>query len=424
MRYIPLRECIWYSNNHFCKGQGMEMKKILFVFFLLFFLEGIIFAQGGEDESSGYVTTVNNAETNATINNSANGNIANDTANTIINDTVNIAANDTVVVIVNDSPAAEEAPFKFTETDGDLFFSRQLFWDKAVYAVRYTVVLEQKNENLDLYIEILRRNTEQTYIDIIIPPGEYRFLVMGYNILGLLDTQSEWDYFTIRNPITLLQPGSGNALSNNPLSPSSVVWSTELPLQNCRVIFSRESDPTKDPLAIVQYVTQGATSLRLPPLGEGIWFWTVYGETTSGLSVSAVAPLWFRLISLPLLSSPQYIRPGANQEITLNQLMVDRKIVFEWEKVPDANSYIFSLYGYSDKQELLINSSPGPETFFELTDLTILKMDSYMWQVEAVLASRNGTIERRGLIQQQSFLVLIQRSDTLRATNLGTTYGF
>ena len=404
------------------KDQGTEMKKIIVVFFLLLLLQGMVFAQGGEEESGFPANTPANVPVSTPADPPAAA-----PAIPPVNIPVNIPVSDPVTdsaVFINDVIIEEDAPYKFTEIDGDLFFSRQLVWNRAVYAVRYTVILEQKNENLDAYVEILRRSTERTYIDIIVPPGEYRFLVMGFNILGLLDVQSDWDYFTIRNPITLMLPSSGAALSNNPLSPSAVSWSTELPLQNSRVIFSREPDPTKDPFAIIQYVPQGATSLNLPTLGEGIWYWTVFGETSNGLSVSAVAPLWFRLISLPLLPSPHYIRPGANTVITLNQLMVDRKIVFEWERVPEANAYIFSLYGFSDKQELLASSSPGPETIFELTDLTILNMDSYMWQVEAVQASRNGTIERRGLIQQQAFLVLIQRSDNLRTTNQGTTYGF
>ena len=384
---------IWYLDNLFLKGQGMEIKKPFFIFFLLFFLKGIVPVQGDVEESS------NNSTTHTT--------------KAITNENVSI----------NDSPVEGESPFKLSGKAGDLFFLQRLVWDEAMYAVRYTVVLEQKSENLDVYMEVLRRSTERTYIDITLPPGEYRFQVISFNVLGHVDTRSEWNNFIVHNPITLLQPGSGNALNNNPLSPSSVMWSTELSLRNSRVVFSRESDPTKDPRAIVQYVAQGTTTINLPPLGEGIWYWTVLGETSDGLSVSAVAPFWFTLLSLPLLSSPQYTRPSYNEVITLDQLMAERKITFKWEQVPEANAYIFSLYGYSDKQDLLVFSSPSPETSFELTDLSVLNMNDYTWQVEAVLVSRNGTIERRGKIQQQSFVVNIQRSDTLRIKNMGTTYG-
>ena len=372
----------------------MEIKKTYLLFFLLFFLKGIVFAQGGTEGSGDDLPTY--------------------TATTISNENISL-----------DSSFMEgEPPSRYSHTDGNLFFSRRFVWNEAIYAVRYTVVLEQKGENVDTYTEILRRATEQTFVDFHLPPGEYRFQVTSFNVLGRVDTQSEWNYFIVRNPITLLQPGSGISLSNNPLSPSSVVWSTELPLQNSRVIFSREAEPTKDPGAIVQYVTQGVTTANLPSLGEGIWYWTVFGETSDGLSVSAAAPLWFTLVSLPLLSSPPYIQPAYDEVITLDQLMAERKITFKWEQVPDANAYIFSLYGNSDKQNLLAVSSPSPSTSFELTDLAVLNMDGYFWQVEAVLVSRNGTIERRGVIQQRSFVVDIQRSETLRTTNPRTSIGF
>ena len=311
----------------------------------------------------------------------------------------------------------------FVQGNDDLFFSRRLVWDEAIYAVRYMVILEQKSGNLGTYTESLRRNTEQRYIDIVVSPGEYRFMVMSFNVLGLLDTQSEWNYFVVNNPITLLQPRSGFALSNDPLSPSSVMWSTELPVQHSRVIFSRDPEPAKDPRAIVQYVDQGVTAINIPPLGEGIWYWTVLGETLEGRNVSAAAPFWFSLLSLPLLSSPQYIRPGNNELITLKQLTAERKIIFQWKQVPEANAYIFSLYGNSSKQELLVFSSPLPETSFVLTDLAVLNMDKYVWQVEAVMVGRNGAIERRGIIQQQVFMIDIQRSDDLHIIRPSTTYG-
>ena len=316
------------------------------------------------------------------------------------------------------------AVFAQSDISGEPYLIQRLGWDKAQYAVRYTVVLEQKRDNIGDFYEVLRRNTDQTYIDTPLPPGEYRFRVTSFNVLGLLDTQSDWDYFTIRNPVTLLLPRSGVSMSNSPLSPTSVVWSTEFPLQNVKVIFSREPEPAKDPRAIVQHIDQGVTSINLPPLGEGIWYWTILGETPEGLNVSAAAPFWFTLLSLPLLPSPQYLKPSYNEVLTLEQLTDQRKITFEWEQVPEANAYIFSLYGISDKQELLISTSPLPETSFELTDLAILLMDDYIWQVEAVFLSRNGTIERRGVLQQQSFVVYIHRSDNLRTRNPATRYGF
>ena len=374
----------------------MEMKKVFLMFFLLFlffFPGGMIFAQdnlaGSGNKSAAYVTDAIPKENTP----------------------------------IKGSPAEGETPFRLSETGKDTLFFQRLSWNSARYAVSYTVVLEQKRGNTDPYTEVLRRSTEKTYFDLSLPPGEYRFLVMSINVLGKLDAQTEWDYFSIRNPITLLLPKSGVSMSNNPLSPSSVVWTTELPLQNSKVIFSRDPDPVKDPRAIIQYAAQSMTTINLPPLGEGVWYWTVMGTTPDGTNVSATAPLWFSLVSLPPLTSPKYIQPGINEKITLDKLMADRKITFKWEQVPEANAYIFSIYGISDRQDLLFSSSPVYATSFDLIDLTILTSDYYFWQIEAVYVSRTGTIERRGLIKQQSFEIQIHRSDTIRTNNSAKRYG-
>ena len=95
------------------------------------------------------------------------------------------------------SPIEGEPSFRLSDTDSGLLFFQRLTWEEARYAVRYTVILERKRENLDAYAEVLRRNTDQTHVDISVPPGDYRYRVLSFNILGLLDSQSDWEYFMI-----------------------------------------------------------------------------------------------------------------------------------------------------------------------------------------------------------------------------------
>ena len=329
-----------------------------------------------------------------------------------------------MVLFAADSYSSDGEPvYHLSETDNSLSFVRRFAWEPAQFAIQYTLILEQKRENMNVYVEVLRRNTDQTYLNISIPPGEYRYRVVGYNILGLFDSQSEWDYFVIRNPITLMLPATGVSLGINPQSPPPVAWSTNVPLRNTRVIFSREPDPSQDARAIVQSVGSGVTTISLPSLNEGVWYWIVQGETPDGHSISPAEPFWFTLLSQPPLASPKYVTPGYNELISLDKLMADRKITFKWEQVPGANAYIFTLFGNTEKQELLFSSSPSPETAFELTDLALLTLDNYNWQVEAVSVTRNGTIDRRGVIQQYSFTLDILRSNTLRTRSQGSMYG-
>ena len=108
-----------------------------------------------------------------------------------------------------EEPAAEEVPldvmpaYLLSEAGGSIRFIQRLSWQKAQYAVRYSVLLERKNEEMDTFVEALRRNldAEINYIDVSVPAGEYRYRVYSFNVLGLLDTSTEWEYFTVLRAI-------------------------------------------------------------------------------------------------------------------------------------------------------------------------------------------------------------------------------
>jgi len=105
------------------------------------------------------------------------------------------SSKDTVPIYA--SPVEGEASFRLSETESSVLFLQRLKWEEAQYAVSYHVILERKRENLDAYAEVLRRNVSEPFMDVSVPAGEYRFRVMSFNILGLLDSQSEWEYFVV-----------------------------------------------------------------------------------------------------------------------------------------------------------------------------------------------------------------------------------
>ncbi|MCL2881137.1 MAG: hypothetical protein FWF29_12910 [Treponema sp.] len=103
------------------------------------------------------------------------------------------------------TPVEGEPSFKISDTEGSVLFSQRLTWEEAQYAARYVVILERKRDNLDTYTEVLRKNVDagNSYLDISVPAGTYRFMVQSYNILDQLDTESPWQEFTI---LQALQP--------------------------------------------------------------------------------------------------------------------------------------------------------------------------------------------------------------------------
>ena len=101
--------------------------------------------------------------------------------------------------INGDAQDEGEPNFRLSDTDAGLLFVQRLTWEEAQYAVRYHVILERKRETTGQYTEVLRRNLDaaETYVDISVPAGEYRFKVFSFNILGLLDSESDWEYFEV-----------------------------------------------------------------------------------------------------------------------------------------------------------------------------------------------------------------------------------
>ncbi|MCL2473005.1 MAG: hypothetical protein FWF26_04935, partial [Treponema sp.] len=74
----------------------------------------------------------------------------------------------------------------------------RLTWTGDEYALRYEVVLE-KEENGE-YSEILRRFTDTFFIDVSLPPGNYRCQVIPYDYLEKPADGSQWFDFEVQAP--------------------------------------------------------------------------------------------------------------------------------------------------------------------------------------------------------------------------------
>ena len=87
------------------------------------------------------------------------------------------------------------------EAANTYIFLQHLDWEAAEFASHYELVVQQRQ--FTGYLEVIRRIVETPYADVSLPAGEYRYKVLAYNILGWLDTESDWESFII---IQALQP--------------------------------------------------------------------------------------------------------------------------------------------------------------------------------------------------------------------------
>jgi len=157
-------------------------------------------------------------------------------------------------IVPSYSAAVEGEPsFRLSDSDTGLLFFQTLTWEKAQYAVSYHVILERKRDTLDVYTEVLRRNITENSLDISVPFGEYRFRVLSFNILGLLDSESEWEYFIV---IQALQPSvvefSPSAFYFDRLTPRIITLSGENILLDAEIYLESLTsfDETGEPIII------------------------------------------------------------------------------------------------------------------------------------------------------------------------------
>jgi len=329
-------------------------------------------------------------------------------------------------------------------------------WERTSYASYYTFNLFLEDRDIPLTeIASLQNNSVQVYFDPT-TAGRFRWTVQGF--ASPTDTSSGRNgliaqgRFTItpqensaqngevkwripritnietysgevRSPITLVSPAKGVSMAGLQAlrSPPVARWRSQDPLRNVQLIVSHSSDPSSDPRAIVK--DAGATSVNFPSLGEGIWYWIIRGDTSTGRGATPGDPFWFTVLPIPQLPAPEIIAPEDESAIGIAQLTRDRDIVFRWNESEEANAYIFSLFRGGDPPALLVATNPDAALSYTFTNLTLLSEGNYQWQVEAVSLNANGEIEQRGVIEQHKFSIDIQRSTDLQTRSQGTMYG-
>jgi len=87
-------------------------------------------------------------------------------------------------------------------------FIQRLAWSGGTYSLHCEVIIE-KEEEIGEYVDYISKFTNGNYLDISLPPGNYRFRVIPYDILGRPSTETQWASFMVFNAVKpeLYQPG-------------------------------------------------------------------------------------------------------------------------------------------------------------------------------------------------------------------------
>jgi hypothetical protein len=134
-----------------------------------------------------------------------------------------------IVILVGFSSflSAQSANYYSVIEGGQTRFFQRLAWSGGEYALRYEVVIERSVEGR--YIAHLRDFTTSLFIIVSLPPGEYRFRVIPYDILDRPGEGSRWVNLDVRHAVRpeLMGMSSGFYSSGIDDQPSGYVLKIE-----------------------------------------------------------------------------------------------------------------------------------------------------------------------------------------------------
>ena len=223
--------------------------------------------------------------------------------------------------------------------------------------------------------------------------------------------------------IRLTAPAAGASLAGLTALRQQTVfqWDYTGSLKKSRFVLSGNSNPLQGK-PLVEINNPGKT-VGLDRLTAGVYYWTVEAEGNNGI-VRAASPRQIRVLEIPLLAAPENRVPYNGSHIGIQELQVQRSIVFRWSEVQGANAYIFTLSQQSPGgQRQIIRRAPENRTSWTLEDLSLLDQGTFVWQVEAVNLGRNNAIDQRGRIGENTFIVDIPSPGPVHLNEPGVLYG-
>jgi hypothetical protein len=135
-----------------------------------------------------------------------------------------------------------------------------------------------------------------------------------------------------------------------------------------------------------------------------VYYWTIQAETRDGRNINAPAPASFRVLPAPRLPAAEGRHPENGYTIGVDQIWERESLAFSWDAVPEANTYDLTLYREEAGRRQLIRRWESLTQTSHPLDLSLLgDGGSFVWQVEALSRSEEGSIEQRGTIGENRF---------------------
>lgn len=97
---------------------------------------------------------------------------------------------------------ASQTDYWYETVEGAVVFTQSLKWDPVPYCPYYDVTIEKSGKN-GTWASVHETRVETAELKVRLQPGEYRYRLVVYDVLGRVSLTSEWFPFTV---IRALQP--------------------------------------------------------------------------------------------------------------------------------------------------------------------------------------------------------------------------
>lgn len=227
-------------------------------------------------------------------------------------------------------------------------------------------------------------------------------------------------------PITLILPEDNRSVDGATAikKPGSFSWTTVERTVSSQIVLYKDK-VSED--SIIQIWDNPPNSVRMPPLQEGVYYWTVKGMTEDDLDISSLETRKLIITEIPKLPSPVLIQPGAKNVFNKDYFKSNRSIKFRWNNVSGADQYVIRI-ARRNGTVLFSAVVPKNKTEYELTDLTKLEKGTLYWSVEAQTLwhdeeSGENVVFQQGNTNPQQLKIDLPEIKTPKVDSTGTLYG-
>jgi len=225
--------------------------------------------------------------------------------------------------------------------------------------------------------------------------------------------------------LRLISPSQGSSIAGLTALRQPVIfrWECDEEITSSRFVLSRNANPAQG-RPEVEIINPGRT-VTVNRLAEGLWYWTVIAQSRDGRTITSGAVGQMRVQPIPLLPAPANRQPQSGYGIGEQELRQQRNIVFSWNAVEGANSYILTIFmETSSGRRQIFRTEAMRQLSFTFENLGLFDYTgSYVWQVEALYYNSQGVIEQRGRPGENSFTLNVPRPGRVQAEDTGVLYG-